>query len=599
MENENQNNLEERVDRLEREVRQLRALVEKQRGDDSITIAAGKSAGGTASHAKELQQEADKKSAGHRPLSERITIGENWLQRIGIGLLLLGVAFLFKYSIDQGWLVPPIRSLIGLGIGLALFVPGLQFRDEQTPLKQILLGGGIATFYITGFATFQLYSFVPSPVIWLFMVVVTLLALSLALQQDEAVLSIVGTLGGLATPFMLYTGSGSLSSLMIYTALILSGAAAIYFIKAWRSLLWTMVGGGWLVFLVGLYNNILEELSPVFADRLALQLGLLFGLAVFWLVPVVREIVSKRSPQQWPHPTFRNSDGSVDENVMFVANTSAQLMVLVIPVLSVLYSMALWDISWEAWGVIAMAFSLILAYGYMPLRREELPAMASVHGFSGLILLTLSFFLLFEGHLLFTVIALEGLGLRIVARQNQDERISTGSHILFGLAGIWLFHNFTDYRVPELAIFNLNALTQLLIILIAGIGVPYWLNKKSSKQTYRLLAHVGLLAWFYSELSFLENGQAYVSVCWAIYAISLLIYGFAKESQSIRVAAMATVFLVVGKLFLIDLSQLQAIWRILLFIGFGALFLIISYYLQSRFAEDEKEEIEESTASLN
>jgi len=599
MENENQKNLEERVDRLEQEVKKLRTLLHKQNRDDSITITSGESEAGQSLQEDDLQRDIKDKPQESKPLSERLTIGENWLQRIGIGLLLLGVAFLFKYSIDQGWLVPPIRSLIGLGIGLALFVPGLQFSDEQTPLKQILLGGGIATFYITGFATFQLYNFVPSPVIWLFMVVVTLLALSLSMQQDEPVLSIVGTLGGLATPFMLYTGSGSLSSLMVYTALILTGAAVIYFIKAWRSLLWTMVGGGWLVFLVGLYNNILEELNPIFADRMSLQLGLLFGLAVFWLVPVVREIVSRRSPDQWPHPTFRNSDGSVDENVMYMANATTQLMVLVIPLLSVLYSMALWDISWEAWGVIAMAFSLILGYGYMPLRREELPGLASVHGFSGLILLTLSFFLLFEGHLLFTIIALEGLGLRIVAQQNMDERISTGSHILFGLAAIWLLHNFTDYNTPELAVFNLNAHSHLLIILIAGIGVPYWLNKKSSRQTYRLLAHVGLLAWFYSELSYLENGQAYVSVCWAFYAISLLIYGFTKESQSIRMAAMATVFLVVGKLFLIDLSQLQAIWRILLFIGFGALFLVISYYLQRRFSDNATDEFDESTESMN
>nr|WP_281280665.1 DUF2339 domain-containing protein [Fodinibius saliphilus] len=49
-------------------------------------------------------------------------MGEEWLNRIGIGLLLIGVAFLFKYSIDQGCLNPPIRSAIGLGVGMFLFV---------------------------------------------------------------------------------------------------------------------------------------------------------------------------------------------------------------------------------------------------------------------------------------------------------------------------------------------------------------------------------------------------------------------------------------------------------------------------------------------
>ena len=155
--------------------------------------------------------------------------------------------FLFKYSIDQGWLIPPVRSFIGLLIGLGLFVTGIQMKSERTPFKQILLGGGIAVFYITGFATFQLYDFTSHSVVWLFMLVVTLLSLSLSLQQNEAVLSVVGTVGGLGTPFMLYTGQGSVVSLVVYTCLVLGGSGAIYLFKGWKSLLWTTVFGGWLV----------------------------------------------------------------------------------------------------------------------------------------------------------------------------------------------------------------------------------------------------------------------------------------------------------------------------------------------------------------
>jgi uncharacterized membrane protein len=52
------------------------------------------------------------------------------------------------------------------------------------------------------------------------------------------------------------------------------------------------------------------------------------------------------------------------------------------------------------------------------------------------------------------------------------------------------------------------------------------------------------------------------------------------HTQIIR-AGMATLFLVVAKLFLVDLSEVEAVWRILLFLGFGGLFLILSYYLQA------------------
>ena len=42
---------------------------------------------------------------------------------------------------------------------------------------------------------------------------------------------------------------------------------------------------------------------------------------------------------------------------------------------------------------------------------------------------------------------------------------------------------------------------------------------------------------------------------------------------------MATLFLVVGKLFLVDLSEVEPAWRVVLFLGFGGLFLALSYYL--------------------
>ena len=40
-------------------------------------------------------------------------------------------------------------------------------------------------------------------------------------------------------------------------------------------------------------------------------------------------------------------------------------------------------------------------------------------------------------------------------------------------------------------------------------------------------------------------------------------------------------FLVVGKLFVVGLIGIEAIWCVLLFLGFGGLFLALSYYLRS------------------
>jgi uncharacterized membrane protein len=44
-------------------------------------------------------------------------------------------------------------------------------------------------------------------------------------------------------------------------------------------------------------------------------------------------------------------------------------------------------------------------------------------------------------------------------------------------------------------------------------------------------------------------------------------------------AGLTTLLAVAAKLFLIDLSYVGVLWRIFLFLGFGAAFLLFSYYL--------------------
>ena len=579
--------LEERLKQLERRVDQLEAQL-----DEKKTIAEPpadtQSPGATVD---DKMAEAD----GSSSPADFFSFGENWLNRIGIGLLLFGVAFLFKYSIDQGWLIPPVRSASGLTIGLILLVKGLQLDHNTGATKQILLGGSIAVFYITGFATFQLYEFVSHGIVWAFMIVVTLLALSLALQQNNALLSVVGTLGGLGTPFMLYTGSGSLVSLILYTSLILAGAGAIYFRKGWRSLLWTMLGAGWLVMTVALAEHLfsLDRFEP--NERWALQLGVVFIMVVLWILPVIRQLLSYRNPAQWPDPVFLDPGGEPDPAATWRPNTNVQAMAVIVPVGTILISMGIWERSWEFWGLVALVASLLTGFSYLPLRDKGLKQLATVHGYTGLLLLTLSLFLLLEGELLIVMLALEALGLKFIASRNDESMMEAGSHLLFAVLGLWLMERLFDYPVSSTPIFNLDSLTELLVISIGGLAIPWLSKNETAARVYLTAAHLAFLGWLLKEFVPMDNGQALVTVSWGIYAIALLIPGFIRNRNGLRMAGMATIFLVVGKLFIIDLSKLEAIWRILLFIGFGAAFLMLGYYLQQRWGIDEITEMKQDS----
>jgi uncharacterized membrane protein len=79
----------------------------------------------------------------------------------------------------------------------------------------------------------------------------------------------------------------------------------------------------------------------------------------------------------------------------------------------------------------------------------------------------------------------------------------------------------------------------------------------------------------------LENSQGYITVAWGIYAAILLVIGLRLNYPRLRTVSLATLFVVVGKLFLVDLVNLEVLWRILLFMGFGAMFLFLSYYFKN------------------
>jgi uncharacterized membrane protein len=299
-----ENSLVERVERLEREVMELRREVrhapravergiaegelrEAQRPPREVAVRSS----GTGPGYGGLQGFSDLTSSeggGRRfrlPLSARglgdLRSGEWWLNKLGIGLLLFGVAFLFVYSVERGWIGPWARVGFGAAIGAGLLAVGLRVYERRPAFSQVLLGGGVGALYITGFAAFQLYSLLPYPVAFGCMVAVTLLAFSLSLRQDGVPLSLIGALGGLGTPFLLYTDTGSLGGLLLYTCLILAGMGAVYFRKGWVSLLAVPFVGGWMVLLVGYADTFFSLTGASPADRRVLQAGVAFAWLLF------------------------------------------------------------------------------------------------------------------------------------------------------------------------------------------------------------------------------------------------------------------------------------------------------------------------------
>ncbi|MGB3635413.1 MAG: DUF2339 domain-containing protein [Rubrobacteraceae bacterium] len=621
---------------------------------------------------------------------------EWWLNKIGIGLLLFGVVFLFKFSVDQGWLTPKIRVGFGLTLGAVLIWLGLRVYGERRAFSQVVLGGGIGTFYITGFAAFQLYALVPYALAFTFLIVVTLLAFALSIRQGEAALSLIGAAGGFGTPFLLYNGYGGLGGLVLYTALILTGIAAIYLYNGWRSLLFFSVIGVWMVLLAG-YTQ--AAVPIVGGGRTFLQAGAVFSMLVLWLVPVAREVIRQRRPGLWPVPGPGKLIGAFFDNaVPLHPSLPAHLLSGIVPLIALTFTQEIWDLSKQPLGWIALCGAAVYALASEALRRVENEGrLYYTNALAALLLFTLGVVLVLKGDALFFTLMAEATILHFVSRRLSDKFVSALGHGLFLTVGIWLagriFFGVEEiffFGSTELAFLNLDALLDLTAIALAfGVSTifayqrfasiyritahvallgllfrkligfpsgdtlaflswaayasallllsrryPQWgtvvgshalwivvglwfagrldwgmdlkwvplfnvtaiadlaviclalltstlLSPGTGLIAYRIVAHVAVLAWLWRELGAFPDGAAYVTVSWGVYAAGLLVLGLRRSSNGLVRVGIITLFLVVGKLFLVDLAWVGAIWRILLFLGFGGLFLVLSYYLQA------------------
>jgi uncharacterized membrane protein len=589
--------LQKRVERLEAVVAELQDVLKKSHETSGIKNheVSGNIQKSNDQKQTELLPDPNKQfQASSRPskkahkLPDHMKTSEYWLNKIGISLLLFGLAFLFKYSIDQGWLIPPVRIGFGIFLGLFLVSAGIRISNVRKQFSQVLSGGGIATFYITGFAAFQLFNLIPFPIAFAFMVIVTLLSFFLSLKQDGVSLAIIASIGGLGTPFLLYTDSGNIPGLVIYTCLIVSGTSAIYFYRGWTSLLWTYIIGGWLVLLIALNQGIPNGSEGVTSDRLALQLGIVFSWLIFWILPLTRAFVCVRNPERWIPYFHEDTDKPHSQFTGVILHQHLHWLSFSLPIIALWMSMGIWSLSNQTWGW--CTFGLVLVYGVTSWRLSVLKPLKEfslIYSLVSIVFLTYAFYLLLDGNTLIFVLAAEAATLHFLALRFSDKKTAITAHLLFGIVGIWLIQRLLKEHAQGTVLFNIQAMTDLWVIVMAFV-VSIRAKFTEEKQIYRFLVHLFILGWFLRELVSLPNGQGYVTIAWGIYSLILLITGLRMNWGRVRTIAMGTILIVVGKLFLVDLAELETIWRVLLFLGFGGLLLILSYYFQALWKSNER-----------
>lgn len=532
------------------------------------------------------QQSATPKPNNHNTFDDLFS-GEFWFNKIGIALVLLALALLFKLAIDRGWVTPPIRVGLGLMMATSLLGVGIWLNAQRPKLATVLLGGALVSYYLTGFAAYQMYALIPHPIALAFMICITIGAFGLAMYQDDGMLAIIGTLGGLATPFLLPTSDGNVVGLMGYTCLLLTGTIALYAYRGWSILLWISVVGGWLI---SILSFILQFAMPLF-DRWVLQAGIVYMVLLFWVIPVVRTMLHSHNPTRWRETTL----GLFDRQRLVadaIRNYDICTLTFVTPFVSLFLSAAIWPaVEQYAWGWLTLYLAGIFGGTFWLTRYQPIPnSIKQTHLITAVLLVTSALPLLLNGIWLTCALLLQALVLHWAATRWPQRWITFIGHALALVVGMRLFpHLLTQTGTP---ILNSEALIEVGIIGMFLLALR-WLRTTEERFIYFVSMHMAFLIWIFSELHTITNGQAVVSAVWGGYTSALFVWGLWYRNDIVRYTALITLLGVVAKLFLIDFAYVDALWRIVLFFGFGIFFLFLSYVYPSLWRLSSKKPVKQ------
>ena len=167
---------------------------------------------------------------------------------------MLAAIFFLRYSIDHGWLAPPVRVAIGIIVAIALLVVCERKAARQYPVTANALdAAAIAILFATFFAAHALWHLIPSAVAFGLLALVTAVAVLLSIRRDSLFIAVLGLLGGFATPALLSTGENRPIPLFAYLLLLNIGLAWVASRKRWSVLtictlvFTTLYQWGWVV----------------------------------------------------------------------------------------------------------------------------------------------------------------------------------------------------------------------------------------------------------------------------------------------------------------------------------------------------------------
>jgi len=547
-----------------------------------------------------LEQKAVATAKIEKPVQEKdweSILGGNWMVKIGIAAVTLGVGFFLKLAFDNDWIGPTGRIILGIAGGFVLIGLGEYWKKKYAHYAQILTGGGIIILYVTIYAAHTLYQlFGPFPAFG-FMILVTVTSGLLAIRYNQATVAVIGILGGFITPF-LFVKTVDEATLIIYTLILDIGILAISAIRNWRPL--NLIG------LVGSYALFASWYQIYYtAERLWLAEGFLTTLFLIFALATVL----------W-HFAWNRRAEPADLTLMTV--NAAGYFVISYLLLFKLYG------DWMGFFAFALSgFYALLAYAGLIRANRDFHLTLFLGGIS-LVFLTIAMPIQLDGNWITIAWAVEGGVLVLLGFLLRSFALRAGGLVvlLFGIIRLFMFDAGISRSSEFTLFFNERFFTFFVVIVMVLLSAYFYKNWKAQVEerdrnmlSTLLLAGNFLILWIlsaeaisyfdakiqalravanvpgdilsqprkfdYTAVRNLEHAKNFsLSAIWAVYSILLIILGIFKRVRVLRLAGLVLFWVVILKVFIVDVFGIGGIFRVASLMSLGVILLVTGYLYQ-------------------
>lgn len=536
--------------------------------------------------------------------------GQRGLLAIGVAALLIAAAFFLKYAFDRGWIPPIARSVGAIVAGIAIAAWGHERIGRgmrRYGAAMIGAGGGLA--YLGLWAAAGPYALMERRLGILLLAATTVAVTTLALHHEIEGLAIWALGGAYLAPLIVQTAPNP-RGFLLYLEVIGLGTGILAYSMSWRATFnlalfgylflaaagaapaiaaplgaWLVAAGALLTLQVTLRRSwpearlgVLVIAWPILGTGLA---GMTGSDAMRWLSLGAATAVTgvlwwqhfQRDPFSAAVPAGRDITDVAVDRLLFILNPIALLSLAAAAHPSVID---------DSFQIVPAA----LAAAYLSAGWFRRSASHLIAGFA-----LLAFALPFPWSAPSVAIGWTVLALVALAAEREGARPG-GRYAAVGLASAawaWLFSVALSDRAYQAAVFT-DRWALAWYVFIAGTAVAAWWWVSEGKPRVWMWILCGAAVLLGGSIEFHEYfgrmtslaGDLALSVWWLLFAGALVFLGFRLNQKIIRSTGLAVAAFAGLKIVLVDLANLQALYRVGSFLALALIALAVAYAYNQR-----------------